>query len=68
MAVHLPTSHPELAFFRHRLAQVLASLPGRAKQAAMAATSAADALEVAYGADHPTAGEWRATANKMSRG
>ena len=67
MAVHLPTSHPELAFFRHRLAQVLASLPGRAKQAAMAATSAADALEVAYGADHPTAGEWRATANKMSR-
>ena len=74
MARHLPSAHPELAFFRYRLAECLwQQQAGEAKakagsemrckefraRARQEAEAAAAALAVAYGKDHPTVAQWR---------
>ena len=67
MEAHLPSAHPNLAFFRRRLAEALvqqaegepagSALRARARGEA---ARAADALAIAYGAEHPTVKRWRA--------
>lgn len=59
MSRHLPPAHPELGFFRCRLAEVLLRhnmAPSRAHEEAIAGV---EALTIACGADHPSVQTWR---------
>lgn len=75
MVRHLPAADPSLAFFRHRLSEVLTQQAERgpganAEVSAQAlhtlrerardeADKAVDGLGIAYGLDHPTVKRWR---------
>ena len=70
MQAHLPPAHPELAFFRHRLAEALAqqaaaAAPGSvarrqlARRGRAAAEASVHAIATAYGSDHPQVARWR---------
>ena len=69
MGCHLPSTHPELAFYRHWQAKALwrqasALAPGSertqlGKRAWEVATAATDSLAVSHGAEHPTVSKWR---------
>ena len=72
MSRHLPPAHPELAFYRYWEAKALfnqaSGMSGAGsktertallKRSKAAATTAADALALAYGKDHPTVDKWR---------
>ena len=73
MIRHLPSAHPELAFYQHWLSKALSQQAAHTarsstpkgseaalrKRATAAARVAADGLAVAYGVDHPTVMQWR---------
>ena len=72
MARHMPSAHPELAFFRYRLAECLwqqQAAEGKAAseqhckalraRARREAETAAAGLAIAIGKDHPTVAQWR---------
>ncbi len=78
LLTHLPSGHPEAAFFQHWLAHALcddaAARPAGSlerkrlrERARDAASAAVDGLAVSYGADHPIVHTWRTSDAERDR-